>query len=85
MEHMPSNEFKVNAACFSLGVLMHNLLKLLQYHVLPANLKKVEIQTLRFRFLRLVAIVIEKARQVVLRFSKNHPAFSVYTEAWSKL
>jgi hypothetical protein len=85
MGHMPSNDFKVNAAWFSLGVLTHNLLRLLQRHVLPKSLEKVEIQTLRFRFLRLAVMVIKKARRVILRFSRGHPAFVLYAQAWTTL
>ena len=85
MDHMPANNFSVNAAWFSLGVLTHNLLKLIQRHLLPEKMKKIEIRTLRFRFLRLAALVIRKARQTILKFSKNHPAFEIYQQAWEKL
>lgn len=85
MNHMPANSFSVNAAWFSLGVFTHNLLKLVQKHILPETMKKIEIKTLRFRLMRLAAIVIKKAKQTILRFSKNHPAFEIYQKAWEKL
>lgn len=85
MEAMPSNDFKVNCAWFSLGCLTHNLLRLLQNHTLPPSWKKIEIQTLRFRFLRAAAIVIKKARQVILRFCENHPIYEIYCKARLRL
>jgi hypothetical protein len=85
MDKMPSNNFSVNAGWFSLGLMTHNILKLLQTHVLPESLRKVEIRTLRFRFLRMAALVVKKARQLVLRVSKHHPVFSMYEEAWENL
>ena len=85
MDHMPSNNFKVNAAWFSLGVFTHNILKLMQNHILPEKMRKLEIRTLRFRLMRLAAIVLQKARQTVLRFSKNHPAFGIFQKAWENL
>lgn len=85
MNHMPSHAFQVNAAWFSLGVFTHNLLKLIQNHILPEKMKKIEIKTLRFRLMRLAAIVVKKAKQTILRFSKNHPAFEIYAQAWQKL
>jgi len=85
MDHMPANSFSVNAAWFSLGVMTHNLLKLIQNHILPETMKKIEIKTLRFRLMRLAAIVIKKAKQTILRFSKNHPAFEIYQKAWANL
>ncbi len=85
MNHIPSNEFKVNAAWFSLGVLTHNLLKLIQTHLLPEKMRKVEIKTLRFRLMRLAALVIKKAKQTILRFSRDHPAYNIYHYAWNNL
>lgn len=82
---LPSNDFKVNAAWFSLGCLTHNLLRLLQNHVLTKSWKKLEIATLRFRFLRAAAIVIKKARQVILRFCHDHPIWEIYCKARLKL
>lgn len=85
MELMPSNDFKVNAAWFSLGCLTHNLLRLLQNHALPPSWKKIEIATLRFRFLRTAAVVIRKARQVILRFCEGHPIYEIYCKAKRRL
>lgn len=85
MEIMPSNDFKVNAAWFSLGCLTHNLLRLLQNHVLTKAWRKLEIASLRFRFLRTAAIVIKKARQVILRFCESHPIYEIYCKARLKL
>lgn len=85
MDHMPANSFSVNAAWFSLGVFTHNLLKLIQNHILPEKMRRIEIKTLRFRLMRLAAIVVKKAKQTILRFSKNHPAFEIFTQAWEKL
>ena len=82
---LPSNDFKVNSAWFSLGCLTHNLIRLLQNHVLTKSWQKLEIATLRFRFLRVAAIVIKKARQVILRFCENHPIYEIYCKAKRRL
>lgn len=82
---MPSNDFGVNAAWFSLGILTHNLLRLIQRNLLPESWKKLEIQSLRFRFLRTAALVIKKARQVILRFCDSHPIYEVYCKARLRL
>jgi hypothetical protein len=85
VRRVPSKEFAVNAAWFSLGILTHNLLRFLQEHVLPERLKKVEIQTLRYRFLRGAAWVIKHARHISLRFCKGSPLYEIYQEARQKL
>lgn len=85
LDLMPSGSFSVNAAWYGLGCLTHNLLRLLQHHLFPKDWKKLEIRTLRFRFLRSVALVLCKARRVVLRFCEKHPITSIYFQAWDKL
>lgn len=82
---LPSNDFKVNCAWFSLGCLTHNLLRLLQSHVLTKAWKKLEIATLRFRFLRTAAIIIKKARRILLRFCEGHPIYEIYCKAKRRL
>lgn len=85
MDLLPSNDFKVNCAWYGLGCVTHNLLRLLQHNLFPKDWKNLEIRTLRFRFLRSVALVIKKARQVILRFHENHPIVPIYTQAWQRL
>ncbi len=85
MEILPSNDFPVNCAWFSLGCLTHNLLRLLQNHVLTKAWRRLEIATLRFRFLRTAALVIKKARQVIVRFCENHPIYEIYCKAKRRL
>jgi hypothetical protein len=85
MDLLPSGRFKVNCAWYGLGCVTHNLLRLLQHNLFPKDWKNLEITTLRFRFLRSVALVIKKARQVILRFCENHPIVPIYTQAWERL
>ena len=85
MDLLPSNSFKVNCAWYGLGCVTHNLLRLLQHHLFPKDWKNMEIRTLRFRFLRSVAMVLQKARRVILRFCENHPIVPIYTQAWQRL
>ena len=85
MDMMPSNEFLVNAAWFSLGCLTHNILRVIQEHLLPDTYRRFELQTLRFRFLRSAAIVVNKVRYVVLRFCKDHSVYHIYRHAQTQL
>jgi hypothetical protein len=85
LKKFPSGDFGVNAAWFSLAVLTHNVLRLLQEHVLPEELKNCEIETLRFRFIRVAAWIKHKARQTVLRCCKGHPLYEMYRKALAKL
>lgn len=85
MDWIPSNGFEVNAAWYALGCFTHNLLRWMQGSLFKKEWKRLEIKTFRFRFLRSAALVIHKARQVILRFCENHPIAQVYFRAWERL
>ena len=85
MDMLPSGDFGVNAAWYSLGCLTHNILRLMQNHLLPETLRNCEIRTLRFRFIRSAALVIRKARRIILRFCKDHPAYELYRQGKTSL
>jgi hypothetical protein len=85
MDNLPSNNFSVNAAWYSLGCLTHNILRFIQEHLLPEKWKRFEIKTLRFILIRLAAVVIQKSRQVILRFYPGHPTFWAFDQAMHKV
>ena len=85
MKRFPSKHFNVNTAWCSLGILTHNSLRLIQNHVLPEKLKRIEIRTLNHRFIRAAIWVKKKAGQLIIRCCKNHPLFAWYTEALKNL
>lgn len=85
LELLPSKHFSVNAAWASLSCFTHNLIRMLQRYVLPESWRRFEIKTLRFRFFRSAAIVIKKARRIILRFCQDHPVYPVYLQAQERL
>jgi hypothetical protein len=85
MKIMPSNDFAVNAAWYSLGCLTHNLLRCIQDNILPESFRKIEIETLRHRLIRCAAWVIEKGRQMILRFDRYNPLYDIFCKARLKL
>lgn len=85
LKRFPSKHFNVNAAWCSLGILTHNVLRLIQNHVLPEKLKQIEIRTLNHRFIRAAIWVREKANQLIIRCCKNHPLYNWYKEALKNL
>ena len=85
MKIMPSNDFAVNAAWYSLGCLTHNLLRCIQDNILPKSFKKIEIETLRYRLIRCAAWVIEKGRQIIVRLDRYNPLYEIFHKARLKL
>jgi hypothetical protein len=85
LKRFPSKHFQVNAAWCSLGILTHNVLRLIQKYILPDKLRNVEIRTLNHRFIRAAIWVKEKAGQIIIRCCKNHSLYDWYKEAQAKL
>ena len=85
MRRMPSGKFHVNAAWFSMGILSHNIVKLLQRYVMPKKFRKVEISTLAYRFFRSGAMVVNRSRETVIRFCRGDPLYKVFKEATANL
>ncbi len=85
MRRMPSGKFHVNAAWFSMGILAHNIIKILQAYTLPKNLQNIEIKTLTFRFFRSAAMIVNRSRETVIRFCNGHKMHDVFKEATDKL
>jgi hypothetical protein len=85
MRRFPSKKFEVNAAWYSLGVLTHNVLKMMQRHVLPSRFARSEIRTLHNQFIRSAIWVKEKCGQIIIRCCKNHPLYEWYKTAQEKL
>ena len=85
LKRFPSKHFRVNAAWCSLGVLTHNVLRMIQKHVLPEKFKDIEIRTLNHRFIRSAIWIREKAKQIIVRCCKDHPLYGWYKEAQEKL
>jgi hypothetical protein len=81
MDVMPSNKFHVNAAYFSMGILAHNVIRYMQRHVLPKDYRNMEIQTIRFRLIRVVAKIINKARSIIVKYLPQHPIGQIHEQA----
>lgn len=81
MNIMPSGKFEVNAAWFSLGILAHNVIRYMQKNVYPEEYRKMEIQTIRFKLIRVVAKLINRARSVFIQYWERHPIGHIHKAA----
>lgn len=78
---LPCAEFGANAAWWQIQCLAWNLVRALQLHALPEDLQNCHLKKLRFRLFNIAGKVIHHARQLILKLSFNHPAFSIYQQA----
>lgn len=85
LKRFPSKHFGVNAAWCSLSILTHNVLRIIQNHILPEKFKHIEIRSLNHRFIRSAIWIKEKVGQIIIRCCKNHPLYDWYKEAQVKL
>jgi len=74
---MPSNEFGANAAWWQIAVLAMNIASAMKRIVLGGVWAKRRMKAIRFLLISVPGRVVEKARQLYLRLSRDHPALDV--------
>lgn len=82
---LPCGEFGANAAWWRIQCLTWNLVRALQLHALPEELKNCHLKRLRFKLLCIAGKVIEHARQLILKIKEGHPSFLIYQEARQRI
>lgn len=76
---MPSSEFGANAAWWAIAILAMNLSSAMKRVVLGGVWSNRRMKAIRFLLINVPGHLIEKARQLSMRLSSNHPAFEVLT------
>ncbi len=74
---MPSNEFGANAAWWQIAILAMNIASAMKRIVLGGVWAKRRMKAIRFLLIGVPGRVVEKARQLYLRLSRDHPALDV--------
>jgi hypothetical protein len=74
---MPSSEFGANAAWWQIAVLAMNLASAMKRVVLGGVWAKRRIKAIRFLLINVPGRVVEKARQLYLILSRDHPALDL--------
>lgn len=82
---LPCGEFGANAAWWRIQCLTWNLVRALQLHALPDDLKNCHLKRLRFQLLCIAGKVVRHARQIILKLTQGHPAYAIYKEAREKI
>lgn len=82
---LPCGEFGANAAWWRIQCLTHNLIRALQLHALPEDLRNCHLKRLRFQLLCIAGKVVKHARQIILKLTAGHPAFQIYKEARERI
>jgi len=74
---MPSNEFGANAAWWQIAVLAMNIASAMKRIVLGGVWAKRRMKAVRFLLIGVPGRVVERARQLYLRLSRDHPALDL--------
>lgn len=77
---MPSKDFGANAAWWAIAVLAMNLAAAMKRVVLGGVWSKRRMKAIRFLLVNVPGRVVEKARQLYLRLSREHPALELLIE-----
>jgi len=83
--HLPSGNFGANAAWWGMTVLALNLNSLMKRLVLPEGWAPKRLKAIRFGFINLAGRVVSRARQLIIRLSKGHPAYELLMEGRRRL
>lgn len=77
---MPSDDFGANAAWWAIAILAMNLASAMKRVVLGGDWAGRRMKAMRFLLINVPGRLIEKARQLYLRLSRDHPAFDVLAQ-----
>ncbi|MBM3157997.1 MAG: IS1380 family transposase [Chloroflexi bacterium] len=83
--HLPSGRFGANAAWWGIMVLAFNLNSLMKRIALPEGWAPKRLKAIRFGFINLAGRVVSRARQLVIRLSKGHPAYELLVEVRQRI
>lgn len=81
LENLPCGKLLANAAFCQTAVLAYNLLQAFKRIILPDGWERFTIKTLRFRFIRVAALVTNKARKLRLKLPQMYPCFNIFRKA----
>jgi hypothetical protein len=82
---LPSGRFGANAAWWGIVVLAFNLNSLMKRLVLPQGWSSKRLKAVRFGFIQLAGRVVTRARQLIIRVSRGHPAYHLLLEVRRRL
>jgi hypothetical protein len=74
---MPSGEFGANAAWWAISVLAMNIARAMQRIILGGTWAGRRMKAIRFLIMNVPGRVVAKARQLILRLSRDHPSFDL--------
>jgi hypothetical protein len=72
MERMPCGQFAANAMFFRIGCMAYNLFVMFKNHLLTAEWKKHQVQTIRWRLYQVAARITRHARALWLKVASAH-------------
>jgi len=83
--HLPSGRFGANAAWWGIMVLAFNLNSLMKRLALPEGWATKRLKAIRFGFIHLAGRVVSRARRLIIRLSKGHPAYELLVEVRQRI
>lgn len=85
LSKLPCREFMANAAYFQTALLSCTVSAAFKHLALPKSWRHFTIKTLRFRMIRLAAIISRRARYLWMKIPENYPFKEVFENARYRL
>ena len=81
LSKLPCREMMANAAYFQVALLADTVFVAMKHLALPASWRTLTIKTVRFRLIRLAAVVARRSRYLWLRIPRDYPFREVFEAA----
>lgn len=82
---LPSGDFGANAAWWGMMILALNLNVIMKKIALDRSMASSRMKAVRFTIINIPGRIIKRSRELILRLSKNHPAFYLLVEARQRI
>jgi len=82
---LPSDDFGENAAWWWIMILAMNLNSIMKQVALGKSWVPKRMKAIRFSFINIPGRIVERSRELIIRFVKGHPAMDLFLEARSRI
>ena len=82
---LPSDDFGENAAWWWIMIMAMNLNSIMKRVILGKSWASRRMKAMRFSFINIPGRIVERSRELIIRLVKDHPAFTLFLEARSRI
>ena len=82
---LPCASIKANAAFFQINLMAFNLMSAFKILLLPQDWSKFNIKNLRYRFINIPGLIVNHARDIILKIPDQYPFADIFQQARGRI